>query len=39
MEKMYGLRNLITPEYFGTDYEMIWEIAKNIIRSGEESKN
>jgi len=29
--KMYGLRNLITHEYFGIDYEMIWEIAtKNL---------
>ena len=27
--KMYGLRNLIAHEYFGIDYEMIWEIAKN----------
>jgi uncharacterized protein with HEPN domain len=27
-KKMYGLRNLITHEYFGIDYEMIWEIAK-----------
>lgn len=26
--KMYGLRNLIAHEYFGIDYEMIWEIAK-----------
>ncbi len=26
--KMYGLRNLIAHEYFGVDYEMIWEIAK-----------
>lgn len=25
---MYGLRNLIAHEYFGIDYEMIWEIAK-----------
>jgi uncharacterized protein with HEPN domain len=25
-EKMYGLRNLISHEYFGVDYEMIWEI-------------
>jgi uncharacterized protein with HEPN domain len=24
--KMYGLRNLISHEYFGVDYEMIWEI-------------
>lgn len=29
--QMYGLRNLIAHEYFGVDYEMIWEIAtKNI---------
>jgi uncharacterized protein with HEPN domain len=26
--KMYSLRNLVTHEYFGIDYEMIWEIAK-----------
>ena len=29
--KMYGLRNLIAHEYFGVDYEMIWEIAKNNL--------
>ena len=29
--KMYGLRNLIAHEYFGIDYEMIWEIAKNNL--------
>jgi uncharacterized protein with HEPN domain len=33
---MIGLRNLISHEYFGIDYEMIWQIAtvdlpKNII--------
>jgi len=29
--KMYGLRNLISHEYFGIDYEIIWEIAtKNL---------
>jgi len=29
--QMYGLRNLIAHEYFGVDFEMIWEIAnKNI---------
>jgi uncharacterized protein with HEPN domain len=27
--KMYKLRNIISHEYFGIDYEMIWEIAKN----------
>ena len=25
-KKMYGLRNLISHEYFGVGYEMIWEI-------------
>lgn len=29
--KMVGLRNLIAHEYFGIDYEMIWEIAKNNL--------
>ncbi len=29
--KMYGLRNLIVHEYFGIDYEMIWEIAKSNL--------
>jgi len=29
--KMYGLRNLITHEYFGIDYELIWEIARNNL--------
>jgi uncharacterized protein with HEPN domain len=28
--KIYGLRNLIAHEYFGIDYEMIWEISKKI---------
>jgi uncharacterized protein with HEPN domain len=31
-KKMYGLRNIITHEYFGIDYEMIWEIAKNDLQ-------
>ncbi len=26
-EEMYRLRNRITHEYFGIDYEIIWEIA------------
>jgi len=30
-KKMYGLRNLIAHEYFGIDYEMIWEIAKKKL--------
>ena len=29
--KMYGLRNLISHEYFGVDYEMLWEIAKKNL--------
>ena len=29
--KMYGLRNLIAHEYFGIDYEMIWEIARKNL--------
>jgi len=30
---MYSLRNIVSYEYFGIDYEMIWEIAKNEIPS------
>ena len=30
-KKMYGLRNLIAHEYFGIDYEMIWEISKKNL--------
>lgn len=34
--KMYGLRNLISHEYFGIDYELIWEIAtKNLPKNKE----
>jgi uncharacterized protein with HEPN domain len=29
--KMYGLRNLISHEYFGVDYEMIWEIISSDL--------
>jgi uncharacterized protein with HEPN domain len=29
--KMYGLRNMITHEYFGIDYSTIWEITKNSL--------
>jgi len=29
--KMYGLRNLISHEYFGIDYEMIWEIISSDL--------
>jgi len=44
---MYGLRNVVSHEYFGIDYEMIWEITKKnlpenikeIKRIIEEEKN
>ena len=29
--KMYALRSIITHEYFGIDYETIWEIAKTDL--------
>ena len=29
--KMYGIRNVVSHEYFGIDYEMIWEIAKKNL--------
>lgn len=30
-EEMYALRNKITHEYFGVDFEIIWEIATNHL--------
>jgi uncharacterized protein with HEPN domain len=30
-KKMYDLRNIVTHEYFGIDYEMLWEIDKNDL--------
>jgi uncharacterized protein with HEPN domain len=30
-KEMYRLRNKITHEYFGIDYEIIWEIVKTDI--------
>lgn len=30
-KKMIGLRNLISHEYFGVDYEMIWTITKDNL--------
>jgi uncharacterized protein with HEPN domain len=30
-KKMYKLRNIVTHEYFGIDYEVIWEVAKNDL--------
>ena len=38
--KMYGLRNLISHEYFGIDYEMIWEIiTSDLPRNLSDIKN
>ena len=28
---MYYLRNKISHEYFGIDYEIIWDVAKNYL--------
>jgi len=28
---MYYLRNRISHEYFGIDYEIIWDIAQNYL--------
>lgn len=30
-EEMYYLRNKVSHEYFGIDYEIIWDIAKNHL--------
>ena len=30
-QEMYHLRNKISHEYFGVDYEIIWDIAKNYL--------
>ena len=32
-DEMYALRNKITHEYFGIDFEIIWEIATNHLPS------
>ena len=30
-KEMYYLRNRITHEYFGIDYEIIWDVASNYL--------
>ena len=30
-QEMYYLRNKISHEYFGIDYEIIWDVAKNYL--------
>ncbi|MEY2828333.1 MAG: hypothetical protein RIQ33_191 [Bacteroidota bacterium] len=38
--KMYGLRNLVTDEYFGVDYSILWEIAnKNLPQNKTDLEN
>ena len=32
-DEMYLLRNKVTHEYFGVDYEIIWDIAVNYLPS------
>ncbi len=29
--EMYYLRNKVSHEYFGIDYEIIWDVAKNYL--------
>jgi len=35
-DKMYGLRNRISHEYFGLDYEIIWEIISKQLPDNKE---
>ena len=30
-DEMYLLRNKVSHEYFGIDYEIIWDVAKNYL--------
>ena len=30
-QEMYYLRNKVSHEYFGVDYEIIWDVAKNYL--------
>lgn len=36
-EEMYRLRNRITHEYFGIDYEIIWDIASHYLPENHEA--
>ena len=36
-DEMYRLRNRVTHEYFGIDYEIIWDIATNYLPENRES--
>lgn len=36
-EEMYYLRNRISHEYFGVDYSIIWDVAKNHLPGNRKS--
>jgi len=36
-EEMYRLRNRVSHEYFGIDYDIIWDIITNYLPDNEES--
>lgn len=35
--QMYGLRNMVIHEYFGIDYEIIWEIVTRKLPTNKQS--
>lgn len=35
--QMYGLRNMVIHEYFGIDYEIIWEIVTKKLPANKQS--
>ena len=35
-DEMYRLRNRISHEYFGIDYEILWDIARNYLPQNHE---
>ncbi len=35
-DEMYLLRNKVSHEYFGIDYEIIWDIASNYLPENRE---
>ncbi len=36
-EEMYRLRNRVTHEYFGVDYDIIWDIVTNYLPQNEKA--
>jgi uncharacterized protein with HEPN domain len=36
-EEMYRLRNRVTHEYFGVDYDIIWDIVTNYLPENEKT--